>query len=291
MAAAGQEIDVVRGLAEPVTEDLIASCLGVRSPEPGTLARWSRTIFQDIFLNAFDNPAVHRTAMGDAADMRTYIDDVVAARKASLQSGQEVPDDVLTRLLRAQPDPGGLHDIAIRHNLIGVISGWLPTVSKAFAVSLEELLRRPPTLLAARVAARDGDQQLLGGYLIEALRFRPQTWALLRETNADQVLGLEGGGEVTIRRGSKVIVGTQSAMFDERAVPEPATFVPTRARADYLHFGHGMHACFGEHVVRTQLPAMATALLEGTGASRVPGRPGRLAWEGAYPARLTVRVR
>jgi cytochrome P450 len=76
-------------------------------------------------------------------------------------------------VLRQRPEDGGLHDIAIRHNLIGLITAWIPTVSKAFAMIVEELLDRPPELEGAQRAAREGRQDLVAAYVFEALRFRP----------------------------------------------------------------------------------------------------------------------
>src|SRR3954468_646190 len=187
-----------------------------------------------------------------------------AARRAAVESGAEVPDDVLTRMLRHGPSEGGLRDIGIRHNLIGLIAGWIPTVSKAFAGAIEELLRRPAELERAQQAARAGDRELVAAYVFEAMRFRPQTWALLRMCAADRTIAAGTSRATTIRAGAKVLVAIQSAMFDEHAVAAPNEFRVDRPWSDYLHFGHGLHTCFGLAINRVHLPAMAAALLEGS---------------------------
>lgn len=63
----------------------------------------------------------------DAALWRAHLDGLIDARKAAVAGGEEVPDDVLTRLLRFR-DEGEpkFHDIAIRHNILGNIVGWIP---------------------------------------------------------------------------------------------------------------------------------------------------------------------
>ena len=165
--------------------------------------------------------------------MRPHLDALIAARRAAIAAGDEVPDDVLTRLLQHSPDEGGLHDIAIRHNLIGLIAGWIPTVSKAFAVAIEELLSRPAELERAQQAARDGDRELVAAYVFEALRFRPQTWALLRICGKKQTVAADTDRATEIPEGAKVLVATQSAMFDERVV-DRATRVQSRPPMERL---------------------------------------------------------
>jgi cytochrome P450 len=54
-------------------------------------------------------------------------------------------------------------------------------------------------------------------------------------------------------------------------------------------FGYGMHTCYGQQIVRHQLPAMMTALLEGPRIERAGGKDGKLKWEGPFPSGLTVR--
>ncbi len=54
-------------------------------------------------------------------------------------------------------------------------------------------------------------------------------------------------------------------------------------------FGHGLHTCYGQQIVRAQLPALATALFEGPALRRAHGGDGRLRFKGPFPSGLTVR--
>jgi cytochrome P450 len=290
VAAAGPRIDVVSQLADPVIDAVMSTYLGTPGPDTATQLRWARNIFQDVFLNVANGAAVHGRALADASDMREHLDRLIAERRAQIEGGEPVPDDVLSRLLRAMPAHGGLHDIAIRHNFIGLIAGWIPTVSKAFALVVEELLRRPRELAGAQRAARDGDQALVGAYVFEALRFRPQTWALLRICGADQTIAPGTRRATKIREGGRVLVATQSAMFDPRAVETPGQFRVDRPWSTYLHFGDGLHTCFGLEINRVHLPALATALLEGAPIARLSGVDGALRNEGPYPSSLGVSL-
>ena len=91
-----------------------------------------------------------------------------------------------------------------------------------------------------------------------------------------------------VRAGTQMLVATQSAMFDRRSVPAPRRFRTDRPFESYLHFGHGLHMCFGLEINRLQLPAMAVALLDGPPLRRAPGAAGRMTYDGLYPASLTV---
>jgi cytochrome P450 len=289
-ASVGGDLDVVGDVVDPVLNTVVAAYLGAPGPDEATQLRWARSLFEHIFLNIGDKAAVRNRALTDASAMRTHIDGLIAGRKALLANGEASPDDVLARLFRAQSQPGGLHDIAIRHNLIGLIAGWIPTVSKAFTMVVEELLRRPAELERAQAAARSGNVELVAAHVFEALRFRPQTWALVRTCAADCTLAAGTSRATTVRAGAKVLVATRSAMFDARAVSSPGEYRLDRPWSDYLHFGYGLHTCFAAQINRTQLPALALALLEGGDLARAPGKAGRLGWQGAYPASLRVRL-
>lgn len=278
-------IDVVSQLADPALDRVVADYLGTPAPDAATQLRWARNVFDELFINVGNLAAVRERALADAARWRTHLDGLIRARKRELRAGQEVPDDVLTRLLRFQ-DEGEprLHDIAIRHNLLGNITGWIPTVSNAFARVVEELLERPQELGRAQDAARAGDRELVGAYVFEASRFRPQNFALLRYVSQDTTIAAGTDRETKVEKGSTVFAATLSAMHDGRAIEAPDEFRVDRPWSDYMLFGHGMHSCYGQQIVRAQLPALATALLEGPPLRRA----GKLRFDGPYPAQLRV---
>jgi hypothetical protein len=121
--------------------------------------------------------------------------------------------------------------------------------------------------------------------LLEALRFRPQAEALPRRCRRGATLAEGTRRERAIAPGDVVIAVTKSAMLDRRAVARPSRFSMERPDDDYLHFGYGLHRCFGEHIARAQLAAIATALF-----SREIGSLGGLTRSGPFPAHLPVAV-
>ena len=42
--------------------------------------------------------------------------------------------------------------------------------------------------------------------------------------------------------------GNLSAMFDRREIPEPGAFRTDRPWETYIHWGYGMHTCFGDAI-------------------------------------------
>lgn len=284
------QIDVVSQLADPAIDSGIAAYFGTPGPDPETHARWARNVFQELFINVGNLPTVKERALADAAEWRPHLDRQIEARKAALAAGEDVPDDVLTRLLRFQ-DEGepNFHDIAIRHNILGNITGWIPTISNCFARIMDELLDREDELEGAQQAARDGDRELVAAHCFEASRFNPQNFALLRYVPKDTVIAEGTDRETNVKAGSTVFAATLSAMHDERAVEDPDEFRTDRPWSDYMLFGYGMHTCYGQQIVRAQLPAMAQALFEGPRLERARGGDGRLRFEGPFPSGLTVR--
>ncbi|MEA2191089.1 MAG: hypothetical protein QOI73_1210 [Solirubrobacteraceae bacterium] len=290
VATADGEIDVVTELADPALIRAITAYFGTPGPDAATLARWARNIFWELFINVNNLVETRERALEDAAQWRRHLDGQVDARKAAIEAGEDVPDDVLTRLLRYQ-DEGepSFRDIAIRHNILGNIVGWIPTVSNSLARAVNVLLEREDELEAAQAAARAGDRELVGQYVWEALRFSPQNFALLRLVAEDTKIAAGSDRETEVKQGSTVFAGTLSAMHDERAVSEPEQFRVDRPWSDYMLFGFGLHTCYGQQIVRNQLPALAMALLEGPPIRRVRGDAGSLRFEGPFPSGLVVR--
>ena len=290
VARAGGQIDVVTELADPAIDRSITAYFGTPGPDTPTQLRWARDVFQELFINVGNLPTVRERALASAAEWRPHLDGLIARRKTALEAGEDVPDDVLTRLLRFQAEgEPNFHDISIRHNILGNVTGWIPTISNAFPRALDELLRREDELEAAQEAARAGDRKRVGAYIFEASRFNPQNFALLRYVPADTVIAEGTDRAQSVKAGSTVLAATLSAMHDPAAVSDPDEFRVDRPWSEYMLFGHGMHTCYGQQIVRNQLPALATALLEGPTIQRARGDAGELRFDGPFPSGMSVR--
>ncbi|HET7488420.1 MAG TPA: cytochrome P450 [Acidimicrobiales bacterium] len=273
-------LDMVGGLARPAAARTVARYYGVPGPDEATLQRWLRAMFDAVFLDAGRRASA--AARLTAAESRPYMEALIRRRRAEVAAGDDVPDDVLTRLVAMAGEEPWLDDDGVRRSINGIIVGAVDTTSKAVTHIVDELLRRPVALDAARRAALDGDIDQVRGYAWEALRFRPHAPLLQRQSHGAQV-----GGR-TVPAGKKVLVGVMAAMFDPAAFPHPGGFRPDRPEERYLHFGHGMHTCFGLSVNRVQIPELVAAVVALPGLRRAPGREGHIVYDGPFPDRLVL---
>ncbi|MGI8686607.1 MAG: cytochrome P450 [Acidimicrobiales bacterium] len=282
LARPAGRIDVVNGLARVVAVRTVATYYGVPGPDEATMMRWMRAMFDAVFLDS--SPRANRAAELTVAGLRPYMLDLIKDRRAEVEAGDAVPDDVLTRLVAMGAEEPWLDDDAVRRCINGVIVGAVDTTSKAVTQVVDELLRRPMALEGARQAAVDGNLDQVRSYAWEALRFRPHAPLLQRSSRGAPV----GTRTKAVPAGKVVLVSVLSAMFDPAGFPSPRTFRPDRPEESYIHFGHGMHTCFGLAVNRVQIPAIVAAVVALPGLRRAPGSEGKLAFDGPFPDRLVV---
>jgi cytochrome P450 len=291
VAGSGGRLDVVSHLAKVVPTRLIAAYFGcppglgspaVSEAEP---ADWASTMFQYLFADLNNDPKLDGTVRGLAPKMRAWLDAVIAQRKARPTSA----DDVLGRCLALQ-NAGlpAMDDASIRNNLIGLIVGAIPTTSKCCAQALDELLKRPAELEKAQQASRAGDDALLSQYVFEALRFNPHNPGLFRIAGEDYTVAKGSLHATLIPQGTTVFAATQSAMFDDCVVDSPDEFQVGRPAHIYMHFGFGLHTCFGQYINGVQIPGILKPLLQRKNLRRAAGEAGQLQYDGPFPSGLNV---
>ncbi|MGA2133302.1 MAG: cytochrome P450 [Bryobacteraceae bacterium] len=281
--AAGPEIDVVKQLTKTVPARWVGDYFGCPPPSDEELALWGSAIFQYLFTDLTNDPVVGKAARDAAQRARDWLDGTIANRKAHPNAN----DDVLNRCLALQKAGlPGMDDLDIRNNLLGLLTGAIPTTSKCCAQALDQLLNRPDALAGAQRAAQAGDDALFAAYVFEALRFNPNNPGVFRIAVQDYVVARGTWRETLIPKGATVLPATQSAMFDERMVDHPNEFRTDRPSYLDMHFGYALHTCFGQYINRVQIPGILKPLLQ---KARVT-RAGELAYEGPFPSSLRVRV-
>lgn len=238
----------------------------------------ARDVFRAVFLDG-DTPAVMDVGRAGAARIVGEIEREIARLRAS---ADPLPDTVLGRLLAA----GELADADIPRNLLGLIAAWTASVPRAFALGLDVLLDREDLDRAAD-AARRGAEDEVATLLVEALRLQPQAPFLTRKARGPMVVAPGAAREEHVRPGDVVIAVTMSAMRDRHVLDQPDALVLDRPASDVLHFGAGIHRCFGAAISETQFGALGTALL----AAGDIQRAGPLRWGEAFPAGLPLRRR
>jgi cytochrome P450 len=281
VAAGGGKIDVVKELSKAVPARWIADYFGCPPPSEQKLEDWGSVIFQYLFTDINNDPDVAKAASQAAAEVRQWLDETIAARKAT----RIEKDDVLGRCLALQSvGLPAMDDLSIRNNLLGLLVGAIPTTSKCCAQALDQLFARPEQLKAAQAAAVTDDDAVLAKYVFEALRFNPNNPGLFRMTAEDYRLAKGSLHATTIPKGTSVLAATQSAMFDERMVDQPNQFRIDRPEYLNMHFGYGLHTCFGQYINRVQIPGILKPLLKHPGLRRA----GELQYVGPFPSSLPV---
>ena len=275
----GGSCDIVQTLTRVVPTRLIGDYFGT----PG----WDESGFADAATAMFDylfypgDADGETVALAAAAQTRDHLDAAIAERKAA----RGTRDDVLERCLTMQ-DAGlpGMADVDIRNNLIGLLIGAIPTTSKCAAITLDYLFGHPDLLSDAQRAARENDDERLRKYVLECMRLSPFAAGVQRVCAEDYVLRRGSWRATRIPKGTTVLVATQSAMMDWRRIKSPRQFSLDRPDHNYLHFGTGLHTCFGEHINMVQIPGIVKAVLKRPGLRRT----APMISEGPFPVSLNV---
>lgn len=266
-----------------VTFTLHGEYFGV--PADRQLQVWATRLFEFQFADQGNDPALAMEVKSIAPAFRDLIDGLIAKRKAGAEPG----DDVLGRCLQRQAaKEAGYSDKEIRTNLLCMMVGGPPQPPMVVPQALEQLLRRPEELARAREAASAGEDGPLHDILFEAMRFDPLAPALPRVALRDAWIARGTRRERRVRTGDAVYAGVASAMMDASRLPDPRAFRTDRRAYEYIHFGHGLHECFGRHVNHATLHRMLKPLLRQPGLRRAGGGAGRLLKNGPFADRLRV---
>ena len=267
-ALSGDGADLPPALSARIPALMVQRYFGVRMETPQLIAD-ATAMFHYLFADLDADPAITAAAMAAKDRVNAAIDE--SAKTAG-------PETLLGRAIAAG---GPAFDAdGVRANIIGIVIGAIPTLSKASCLAVDELLRRPAELAAVRTASQQGDEAKVAGYIWEALRFSPVNPMIYRRTPAATRLGDE-----EIAANTMVLAANLSAMFDEAAVPGPGRFMPDRPWSTYILWGEGLHRCWGDQINKSILPAMLMPLLAkpALSAETAPDGPFpqhyRLSWQ------------
>jgi cytochrome P450 len=273
VAQASNRIDVPQELSLPVPTAIVTDYFGIATAPKSDLVAWATLMFWYLFVDLAGDPALERRALDAAAACRAAIDAAIAGRKAS----GEARDDLIGRCLVMQKASlPGMDDLGIRNNLIGLVIGAIPTISKACVQALDQLLQRPPALASAQAAARSGDDAAFAAHVFEAFRFNPVNPLIYRRAARDTRIAAGSLRGRSIPKDTMVMAANLSAMFDPLKIESPESFRTDRAWGEYMLWGYGMHTCFGAHINRAVMPAILKPLLAKPGLRRAAGPAGQI---------------
>jgi cytochrome P450 len=285
VSRSGGRVELVDQLVRRVSFDVLAEYFGIPAPAEGRLDVWATRLFEFQFASSPKDLELRTQVDEIAPAFRAHINREIARRKAD----RDGRDDVLARCLALQAaGASGYSDVEIRTAILCMIVGGPPQPPMVVPQAMEQLLRRPDALAAARAAALANEDAALHQIILEAMRFDPLAPGLPRIAIRDWTVARGTSRERTIPKGATVIAAFASAMMDHRRVPAPTRFDPDRRPHEYIHFGHKLHECFGRHINGATLHRMLKPLLKRPNLRRAPGPEGHLIKNGPFAERLVV---
>jgi cytochrome P450 len=238
--------DVVERLSVPLPLRAIAHILGIPDRDIDDFHRWSKAGVRIIEFSPSPS-GIPETARAIAS--------VMALRRYFLRQfaggGLKDSDTVLGRLLNHNTE-GSLSDeqlfliamlllIAGNETTTNLLSGMFDTL--ASNPDQYDLIRSNPYLIPIAVE--------------EQLRFTSPIQNTFRYTRADYQIG-----EVTIPRGSRVLLSFAAANRDPLAYEEPDEYRVTRNPRTHVGFGYGTHMCLGAPLARLEAQAVLRELVD-----------------------------
>ena len=241
-AADGERIDIHTGYSTTIPTFVLGFLLGLPEADRELLDPWveALTTIQD---NGFAFGGLGKKAVVAVAEMFDYFGQSVTARRADIDAGRDVPDDLISALLRAEYEGEMLTDWDILGFCFVIVAGGNDTTGNLVSHTLSQLTEHPSQ--RADVLA---DPSLIPGALSECLRRESSVQALARTTTREHSIS-----GVTIPEGAKVMMYYGSGNRDEREFgPNAAELDIRREFTSHLAFSQGPHFCIGSHFAKLQ---------------------------------------
>jgi cytochrome P450 len=239
-----QPADLVTAFSLPLPVQVICEMLGVPTEDMEQFHAWSDTVLGDWERDADE-------VMTALAGMFGYFGKLIEMKRA------QPADDLMTALIAARDEADRLSEDELMVLGCTVLIGGHETTANQINLSLIVLLDHPAELAKLRA-----DPDLIPGGVEEFLRYvRLGGLAPARVTSEEVKIG-----DVTIPAGETVIPLIGTANRDPSVFTDPDRFDVTRAPANHLAFGVGVHHCLGAQLARMELQEAFRGLL-----GRVPG--------------------
>ncbi|WP_141576722.1 cytochrome P450 [Actinomadura sp. WMMA1423] len=240
----GGPVDLVAELALPIPSQAICELLGIPFED--------RHFFHEYTAGIIGKNTDQDAILAREMEMAAYIDRLLDARE------KEPGDDLISHLLMRNREPAfGVERGDIGILVRALIAGGHETTANMISLGVLALLANPDQLALVRE-----DRALAARAVDEALRlFSISDFGTSRVATED--IELDG---IVIRKGEGVIASMAAADHDPSVFADPGRFDIRREAAKHVAFGHGIHQCSGQSLVRMELEIVFTTLFD-----RIPG--------------------
>ena len=232
-----KQIDLVDDFAYPLPVAVICQQLGVPHEDEPRFHPWAEAI-----ITALDpRPGQQAAAAQASAEMNQYMAGLVERFRTEpgtgLLSGLAAEDGLSTADVVAT---GRLLLIAGHETTVNLITNGMLT-----------LLRHPHVLDRLR-----HEPDLVIPLVEELLRYEPPVQLNPKYTTLDDV----DVADVTIPKGSRLLLALAAANRDPNRFADPERFEPERENNEHLGFFTGIHYCFGAGLARQEAQVALTEL-------------------------------
>jgi cytochrome P450 len=234
-----QPADLVSGFSLPLPVQVICEMLGVPTEDMEQFHAWSDTVMGDWERNSNDVMAALFAMFG-------YFGKLIELKRA------QPADDLMTALIAARDQADRLSEDELMVMGCTLLIGGHETTANVINQSLLALFDHPDELAKLRA-----DPDLIPGAVEEFLRcLQLGGLAPARVTSEEVRIGSQ-----TIPAGEVVIPLYDVANSDPSVFANPDRFDVTRACANHLAFGFGVHHCIGAQLARMELQEAFRGLL------------------------------
>lgn len=246
----------------------------------------SRSLADDLLLNPANEAEIDERAQKAYEILQMYVKNLLDGHIRAPQG------TILANLQQEFLQSGGNSSKISREEfqtltryVAGLFSG-VETSQTTVARALDQLMRHGQ-LEKAQDLARRNDDWGLRRMMYEALRFDPVAPYAIRKVAVQTQLP----SGVVLQPGTILIVGTQSAMFDENRVPDPYRFIADRSFKDFLHYRRSGMAQVRDQVTEIESFEVLKALLKNPGLRRAEGHFGEIDERRPITAKLLKKDR
>ncbi len=255
----GQPFDFMQEVAVLLPAYVILDMMGVPRADFRMIKEWSDNLRLFIGTSRADEDK-YRKARSGADQMSAYFRSLIAQRRGRLS------DDVISNMLQAQDDRGGLSEDELIAMCMLVLFGGHETTANLLGSAVVAMLEYPEQQQLLR-----DKPELIDSAVEEFLRYDGPSNSIARVVAVDHELHGKA-----LRAGDRVFAMINAANRDPRRFERPHVLNIERSPNRHLTFGQGLHFCLGAPLARLEAKACLGALVSGFSWMR-PG-PGEVHW-------------
>ncbi|MBB5082002.1 cytochrome P450 [Nonomuraea endophytica] len=235
--AGRNQADIVDDVAYPFPVTVICRLLGVPREDESRFHVWADEIVET--LGPGEGSVEERTRRRQSAGLALagYLGELAQSRRENPRH------DLLSGLVTYHGPEGSMSETEVMTTAVLLLIAGHETTVNLITNGMLTLLRNPGMLERLRE-----EPDLVIGAVEELLRFEPPVHFLPQRVALDDITV----ADVTIPRGSSIILALASGSRDPAHVHDPDRFDPDRPYIQHLGFGGGIHNCFGAPLARLE---------------------------------------